>query len=131
MREILFRGKRLDNGEWVQGVFVPDYTQTAFYITKVGEFCHKVDPETVGQFTGLTDKNGTKVFEGDILQTEDRIVVVEWHRRSASWDSKFVKFLEPRESRWAGILCSQWGEYAAVIGNIYDNPDLIGGADNG
>ena len=138
MREIIFRAKNFNNGVWIQGYYVRLNGNKHFIYTGQSDVdCGNYYPDyypvaakTVGQFTGLTDKKGTKIFEGDILQTEDRIVVVEWHSPSASWDSKFVKYLDPRESWWTGILCSQWGEYAAVIGNIHDNPELLGGADN-
>lgn len=121
MREILFRGKRLDTGEWIEGdllringhVFIfPDPAPKG--IDK-----YKVDPATVGQYTGLKDKNGKKIYEADILTVTFRNMGgVEWR------DGGFVVNFGDM-----GIFelthCFGYTYQMCITGNIHDNADLI------
>ena len=129
MREILFRGKRTDNGEWVQGDLV--HSQYKIGDTCVGQYgntvgIHQVDHETVGQYTCLTDKNGKKIFEGDIVWDEYQEAYAE-----IRYDEDTAMFLILFDS-W----CTDFDHYASidieVVGNIHDNPELLKGVnDNG
>ena len=119
MREILFRGKRVDNGEWVEGVYFPEndtFTATIFNGKGncVGDY---VVPETVGQYTGLT-ANGKKIFEGDIVHNGagDPGVVV-WICGSFA-----IHFSDGED--W-DVCQYVKEEYTEVIGNIYDNPEML------
>lgn len=124
MREILFRGKRIDNGEWVYG----QYAYLLNARTKDGEpikhmifdgtpFGQTVDPSTVGQYTGLTDKNDKKIFEGDILKWDSDEYGTEYNE-ICSWD---YDLLDMRKN--------DWKEWCEVVGNIHDNglEDFDGG----
>lgn len=148
MREILFRGKRIDNGEWIEGTLYQISTDLPPFIMLMNSHAesHEVVPETVGQYTGLTDKNGKKIFEGDILEFNSRIVniasglptggnctersVVEWggHR----WNRKRI-YHSQWNSNWRnyGFTTDLYPEnaakYAEIIGNIHDNPELLEG----
>lgn len=141
MRDILFRGKRVDNQDWVYGNLVlnkSDGLLINVYIenTDINEFRQwEVIPKTVGQFTGLTDKNGTKIFEWDILdlgQTVNgcNLFSVEWDKNRYGWNIRYhVKMNNPRlyeysvESFFA--IDEMTGEGVEIIGNIHDNPDLL------
>lgn len=132
MREFIFCGKRLDNGEWVYGSLSTEYQQECgcVMISPTSDTCYKVDPETVGQFTGRKDLNGNKVFENAILQlytvwadgTREKSakVIVRW------WDNDQCYVLTTKD----GAHCDDFGnygrpEYYEVIGNIHDNPEIL------
>ena len=132
VRTIIFRGKRIDNGEWVYGDLQHDYNGEPRCIS---DYCgaNPVDPSTVGQYTGLKDKNGKRIFEGDILSIpfeEDRSPYEEnsiyYENGEVYFDTErygwYVRFREYNEE------ISLW-EYdntdIEVISNIYDNPELL------
>ena len=117
MREILFRGKDI-KGNWYEGLLAHNIAKDEWYISnKAGiSTAYQVRPETIGQFTGLTDKNGTKNFEGDIVEYEGK-------RYSINYLPHYARFSAVKPNTVFCVFAYQRGE---VIGNIYDNPELIG-----
>lgn len=124
MREILFRGKRLDNGEWVYGSYYVDLNGDDYIVpinwTLVCDSEIEVLHETVGQFTGLLDKNGNKIFEGDIV-TDGNI------HYDIYFDEEDMCFMgyNPKHSAWVGIKHLTLHKDNEVIGNIHDNKELV------
>ena len=118
MREILFRGKRTDNGEWVYGYFVKMLWEYSIIPLEDENTVYPVDPETVGQYTGLTDKNGKKIFEGDII-SKNRVIIrkVEWEEDSTG----FFPFTVIEDGGRAYVDA----EECEVIGNVNDNKELL------
>ena len=129
MREILFRGKRTDNGTWAYGYLfcIWERTYLCWGTTNDVPNMKEVIPETVGQYTGLTDKNGKRIFEGDIvsLVKHDGLIykVVYVPCRYELVNSKGVNCF---------VLDIYKSENIEVIGNIHDNPEILkGGGENG
>lgn len=132
MREILFRGKanecnndeEFEYGEWVEGLitFVGSYNgiYSATILTDEYDEC-QVDPETVGQYTGLTDKNGVKIFEGDILRFYNG---EEFSNYEVIWFGNAYKVLMEGETEIQDDLDLFFCEHSEVIGNIHDTPKL-------
>jgi uncharacterized phage protein (TIGR01671 family) len=124
MREILFRGKRIDNGEWVEGdyqYFFTYYTNKYCYISSWSNYLHEVKPETVGQYTGLLDKNGKRIFEGDILQRGDFLCDVTW----CNEESRFIVAWYMDGVKYENAVCEPILRMHEVVGNIHDNPELV------
>ena len=120
MREILFRGKQTYNGEWVEGFFCNEtcelpltlVIEQANIIEKGTGWWREVIPETVGQYTGLTDKNGKKIFEGDIIKAMMDYGPAGFYERIVP-----IKWLDNVGYQWQYFDIST----IEVIGNIHDN----------
>ena len=134
MREILFRAKRLDNGEWVEGIPIENHIGTFICFDENPHYCHQygymeidkiiqVDPETVCQFTGKYDGNGVEIFEHDIVQFDDG------YYAEILWDEDDALF-----NIYGGDASDIYEDFrtiesedVGVIGNVFDNPELMKG----
>ena len=132
MREILFRGKRKDNGKWVYGNYaVTDNNGKQHFIFQNKAFEFEVIPETVGQYTGITDDNEKKIFEGDILNVinpdyddYDYITKVYFECNTLCVDVGGQDY----DYTSIGFAVEIWDDKrdrVEVIGNIHDNPELL------
>ena len=123
-REILFRGKQLSNGEFIEGSLTVDcHGNCCIYhplnVPIVGGFQYfDIDPETVGQYTGIDDREGEKIFEGDIFKigAENNIYTVRFD---------YGCFLAYEDDVQVGILAELSTMFVKVIGNIHDNKELL------
>lgn len=149
-REILFRGKRVDNGEWVEGYLFKQWNRTFLLWGMTGDVPNmtEVVPETVGQYTGLTDKNGKKIFEGDIVEYSDEECYYPEEYTEFIGEIVFEKgafgigcredlpidldywcnndnFVSLWEIYWNLNCCDHELPMLEVIGNIHDTPELL------
>jgi uncharacterized phage protein (TIGR01671 family) len=123
MREIKFRGKRLDNGEWVVGSYIKAENRDLSIAHQIvpyesGEAVREVDPVTVGQYTGLKDKNGKEIYEGDILLDESGVYAVVYY----SMGTFCVDFGEGFDLQY---FTDGIHEICDVVSNIHDDPELL------
>ena len=126
MREILFRGKHKADGKWFEGnlhidkqgvaIITPDDTPLGCY--------GQVDPDTIGQYTGLTDKNGTKIFEGDIVKLRLLAAKMEWKGVCEYRNGAFGLAWQYAGERYCTFAGTCNAEYE-VLGNIHDNPEMM------
>ena len=161
MREILFRGKRVDNGEWVEGYYVKITSTTEVFHQSYKAIVHcifpseensvkvEVIPETVRRFTGLTDKNGKRIFEGDIFKFPDEVWESSYTPCGTEWDSRgienygvvgfdeytarfdFIQYKYNENSVEADLHENNNIEFAdfvkelEIFGNIHDNKEIL------
>ena len=145
MREFLLRGKRTDNGEWITDSETYIRDGDGIWLSDENLNGVTVIPETVGQFTGLTDKNGVRIFEGDILDVSSDVAyggvavhrlgyfVVEFHNgcfMKSALDDPQLSFFDNAKRK--GLYHFISTDIHKIVGNIHDNPEILkGGGENG
>ena len=126
MREILFRGKRISNSKWVEGFMYSQHFPLGFrddFYIRCYDTDYLVIPETVGQYTGLTDKNGVRIFEGDI---------VDYISSDVLGNPKTGTIIVEDMTDYDTMIYLNHSDELQIIGNIHDNPDILkGGGGNG
>lgn len=129
MREILFRGKQVDNGEWIEGFYAKSGDRAFILIDNDFAVGYGIKKEvyTVVQFTGLTDKNGTKIFEGDICKTYFESYTHSWKEVGVVIEFCGAYGIESADGKHfrAFINESVYTRSHEVVGNIHDNPELL------
>lgn len=138
MREILFRAKAKDDGMWIEGFpdRIYDYGGLVWDMHPFNtnlEITRSIEPKTIGQFTGLTDKNGKKIFEGDIVKGRHWTSLndknpEDFHLWRVDWSEKsgLITFVDSPTTK-ASLSIHDFADFGEVevIGNIHDNPELL------
>lgn len=129
MREILFKAKRIDNGEWVEGFFIDNEIACGTWEGCTGIDSYVIDPETLCQFTGLCDKNGKKIWENDIVKTVSDIYA---HVKFGLYTTGFALeecnqgfYVDFSVKTYLRHELGYWNNKVEVRGNIFDNRDLL------
>ena len=135
MREILFRAKRLTDQKWTYGDFTEVDGDCPRILSNENATMYAVAPETIGQYTGLTDKNGKRIFEGDIVKCTatnvdcafTAVVIFGNSNCGYNWGFQLVRISGTNANTdillWVDM--EETGAFIEVIGSIYDNPELI------
>lgn len=134
MREILFKAKRIDNGEWVEGCLVIDHSRSNLFEYRMQPvesgvlYAPPIDPETLCQFTGLCDKNGNKIWENDIVNHNGKYVPVKFGRYCSCFDYgnyNFGFYVDFPEETFYRKELGYWHRKIETAGNVFDNPELL------
>lgn len=134
MREILFKAKRIDNGEWVEGNYVKKYDllgkkHLILYVDNYVRWkCVGIDPKTLCQFTGLYDKNDKRIWENDIVNTDSnvraQIKFGLYSNSFSTWKRNQGFYMDFMNKEYYRPDLGYWAKKTVVIGNIFDNPEL-------
>lgn len=120
-REIKFRGLRVDNGDLVYGYYVYTKGDNKHWIIKLGEYKREVLSESVGQYTGLHDKNGKEIYEGNLItidqEDEEDVFVIKWDDDTARFVMECTSYTCDFDN-YSGPECE-------IIGNIFDNQGIL------
>lgn len=134
MREILFKAKRIDNGEWVEGCYLLSGGKHFIYAEYIEHYCMpviikaEIIPETLCQLTGLCDKNGNKIWENDIVNHNGEYAPVKFGRYCSSFDYgsyNFGFYVDFPEETFYRKELGYWCGKVKVAGNVFDNPELL------